>query len=756
VPLSGLVVTPSSHLCRSLLVITIDDFGGIDVSKNIPPPPSPKYLRRNSSFLYRHKIIHPINSTMVLRKKGGIGAVGNPYARYIHPSGPIRQRWPNTWKQHQCMGAVICGKGMRNVSRRNQLCYEIRLTDFEEDVMFHIVCCNFKVLTEGPEPFDDERTIPQVAPAPILAQIGEGEAAASNVDDGVVLQLGNLEIGELTADGIQVDDEGPAPENAIEQEPIAGEVGDWEAPLICVRRNNSAIKDTVGRWADKSWKQVGTMTELAIYRVTFPEEYIKSVMIPATNAHLPGEKLTLNEFYVWLGCRFFMACFVGEFETRAWWSKKSVSLWEGAPFRLRSFMELERFEAINRELRLTNKDTPSFEDKFYQVRELQGAFNDHYKEKYSPSWLSCLDESMSPWTNKYCPGYMFVPRKPHPFGNEYHTIADGDQGKPIMWRAKVQEGKDRPMDGNTPRYPSQFEMYSTTAKLMLDMAKPIFNTGKIITMDSGFCVTAGILALHDHGVFGQALIKKRGRFWPVHCPGDQIDRHFDNKAIGDTDSLSQVIDGKNFYIHCTKDDGYVTKIMSTHGTLREISTHRTRRVVNGQVTTFNYTEPISRHNTAKHYVDDVNNRRHDPIGLDAGWATKKWEHRQLTFFLSVAEVNAINSQARGRNAPAVPTLVFRKKLARQMIENKLNDDGIRVNSPMKPKKRDSDAFLDEHHLDTRPNFTGAWDENAKKFRDVGTKYCKTVCATCPRLTRRYCRCNRRVSMCYFCFADHKS
>ncbi len=121
-----------------------------------------------------------------------------------------------------------------------------------------------------------------------------------------------------------------------------------------------------------------------------------------------------------------------------------MSLWEGAPFRLRSFMELERFEAINRELRLTNKDTPSFEDKFYQVRELQGAFNDHYEEKYSPSWLSCLDESMSPWTNKYCPGYMFVPRKPHPFGNEYHTIADGDQGKPIMWRAKVQEGKDRP------------------------------------------------------------------------------------------------------------------------------------------------------------------------------------------------------------------------------------------------------------------------------------------------------------------------
>jgi hypothetical protein len=30
---------------------------------------------------------------------------------------------------------------------------------------------------------------------------------------------------------------------------------------------------------------------------------------------------------------------------------------------------------------------------------------------------------------------------------------------------------------------------------------------------------------------------------------------------------------------------------------------------------FNYTEPIAIHNTSKHCVDDVNNKRHDPIGL---------------------------------------------------------------------------------------------------------------------------------------------
>ncbi len=362
---------------------------------------------------------------------------------------------------------------------------------------------------------------------------------------------------------------------------------------------------------------------------------------------------------------------------------------------------------------------------------------------------------MSPWTNKYCPGYMFVPRKPHPFGNKYHTIADGNQGKAIMWRAKIQEGKDKPMDGNNPQYPLQFECYSTTAKLMLEMSKLLFNSGKIVTMDSGFCVTAGILAMHDHGVFGQALIKKRGRYWPTHVPGDQIKNYFADMEIGDTNTLKQVINSKNFFIHCTKDDGYVTKTMSTHGTLCEIPSHCTRRVVGGQVKIFSYVEPLLRHNMAKHFVDDVNNRRHDPIGLDSSWATKSWEQRQFTFFLSIAEVNALISQARGRKCPAAPTLTFWKKSAQQMINNRLSDDGMQVQSPIRPKKQLSDMNLEEHVLDTRPVFTGAWDSSAKKFADVLTKYCKTVCATCMKLTRQYCRCDRRILMCWNCFADHK-
>jgi len=151
----------------------------------------------------------------------------------------------------------------------------------------------------------------------------------------------------------------------------------------------------------------------------------------------------------------------------------------------------------------------SFVDKFHDVRQLIDEWNLHYEENYSPSWLGCLDESMSTWLNKFCLGFMHVPRKPNPNGNEYHTIADGDQGRPIMWRMKLQEGKDRPKNGNQWAFPSEFSGYPPTATLMLEMTKPIHNTGRVVSMDSGFCVTAGILAMHDHGVYGQSLIKKR-------------------------------------------------------------------------------------------------------------------------------------------------------------------------------------------------------------------------------------------------------
>ncbi len=55
-------------------------------------------------------------------------------------------------------------------------------------------------------------------------------------------------------------------------------------------------------------------------------------------------------------------------------------------------------------------------------------------------------------------------------------------------------------------------------------------------------------------------------------------------------------------------EDYITKIMSTHGVLEEIQDHPTWCFVDGEWKKFKYADPLSRHNCAKNWVDDVNNR----------------------------------------------------------------------------------------------------------------------------------------------------
>ena len=57
----------------------------------------------------------------------------------------------------------------------------------------------------------------------------------------------------------------------------------------------------------------------------------------------------------------------------------------------------------------------------------RGATADENKMIHVPPWHSCLNESMNFQLNKFCPGFMYVPCTPQPFGNEYHSVADGDR-----------------------------------------------------------------------------------------------------------------------------------------------------------------------------------------------------------------------------------------------------------------------------------------------------------------------------------------
>jgi Transposase IS4 len=132
------------------------------------------------------------------------------------------------------------------------------------------------------------------------------------------------------------------------------------------------------------------------------------------------------------------------------------------------------------------------------------------EDQFDPSWINCLDESMMEWLNQFtCPGFMCVGRKPHPFGNERHTICCALST--IMWHAEIVEGKDRPTQLGQKEFN---DLGGPTVGLMVHMTKPIHHTGKVVVMDSGFCVAKGIVEMEKKGVYGQALIKKSDDIGP--------------------------------------------------------------------------------------------------------------------------------------------------------------------------------------------------------------------------------------------------
>ena len=65
------------------------------------------------------------------------------------------------------------------------------------------------------------------------------------------------------------------------------------------------------------------------------------------------------------------------------------------------------------------------------------------KKIFTPGWVSCLDESMSIWHNRWtCSAWIMCPRKPNPFGMEWNDIACGLSG--IIFGIELRGGKDKP------------------------------------------------------------------------------------------------------------------------------------------------------------------------------------------------------------------------------------------------------------------------------------------------------------------------
>jgi hypothetical protein len=154
-----------------------------------------------------------------------------------------------------------------------------------------------------------------------------------------------------------------------------------------------------------------------------------------------------------------------------------------------------------------------------------------------------------------------------------------------------------------------------TMTMMLEMMKLIHGSGKVVVGDSSFCVWEGVIECHKCGVWFQAYVKER-EDWPRGVPGEVINGYFNEAPLRHCKTLVADHNNVEFRVHCCRDDKYVNKIMSAHGMVETVQDYPTYRKVDGQWKSFKYTEPFLCYCKAKHWVDDVNNCHHDPIGLE--------------------------------------------------------------------------------------------------------------------------------------------
>lgn len=375
---------------------------------------------------------------------------------------------------------------------------------------------------------------------------------------------------------------------------------------------------------------------------------------------------------------------------------------------------------------------------------------------YRAAWISVVDESMSIWFTRWtCPGWMFVPRKPHPFGNEYHVNNCGIWG--VMYFIELVEGKDRPVQLPAPR----FDEFGKTVGLVLRMCQPLFATGKCVIMDSGFCVLDALIKLRQRGVFASIMIKKR-KYWPRGINGDAIKEHMADKAVGAVDALPGQKDNQHFNVFCMKDPSYVTMLMATFGNLEPVGDEKAKasrswKDENGAETRaiFQYHEPFHQYYQYRGVCDMHNARRHSPISLEETWATKTWEHRVFAFILAICEINtylvAIHKYA---FAPDLVVLTLRKQLAQALIQNTFDRGAAAAAS-----RRENDDYMAkcEHEVVTAPQFALKYDGNSWIFSQR-QRYPQHKCKhpECQKYIRTYCGCTPGYWRCSMHIGQHIS
>lgn len=220
------------------------------------------------------------------------------------------------------------------------------------------------------------------------------------------------------------------------------------------------------------------------------------------------------------------------------WSNEATSKYIPAASFGQTGMTRKRFDILFETIRFSKQpkkrplNTSSEEYRWTLVDDFINAFNLHRQEKFSPSHLICVDESISrwyglggSWINEGLPCYVAIDQKPEN-SCEIQNAACGVSG--VMLQLKVVKNKENDyMDNSNDR-----EKLLHGCKILKKLVEPWWHSNRIVCADSYFASVGTTEELGRLGLRLISVIKTATRGYPMSSlQGIEFEKRGDWKGM---------------------------------------------------------------------------------------------------------------------------------------------------------------------------------------------------------------------------------
>lgn len=172
---------------------------------------------------------------------------------------------------------------------------------------------------------------------------------------------------------------------------------------------------------------------------------------------------------------------------------------------------------------------------------------------------------MNQWLGVGMPNLKKVPRKPHPIGQEFKSVADYHTNCIIRL--------DTVSDPCVKEFDNEEGMRTLTATVKR-LTKPWFGSGRTVIADSWFGSPQMTIMLSELGLYSIMQVTKR-RFWPRGMPSVDVTSQLENHYGSHYTTAKFNADGSKLFV-CAYRDQKVKALVSSCSTTRLTGERRFR------------------------------------------------------------------------------------------------------------------------------------------------------------------------------------